>query len=202
MEQLSFFDGGLQSPKLPAHLMQYKPGVFTKTECDALIPSLKANIRWNQETIQMYGKLLNTPRLTAWYGDNSKTYAFSGKRYDPYPWTDELLFIKGRVDAAAGIIFNSVLLNLYRNGNDSVAWHADDEPELGVNPVIASVSFGQMRRFDVRHKTDKKQKYSVELENGSLLIMKGDLQHQWEHQVPKSTKALGERINLTFRVIS
>jgi alkylated DNA repair dioxygenase AlkB len=202
MEQLSFFDGGLQSPKLPADLMEYQPGFFTKAECDALIPSLKTNIRWNQETIQMYGKLLNTPRLTAWYGDNSKTYAFSGKKYDPYPWTDELLFIKSRVDAAAGITFNSVLLNLYRNGNDSVAWHADDEPELGVNPVIASVSFGQMRRFDVRHKTDKKQKYSVELESGSLLIMKGNLQHHWEHQVPKSTKALGERINLTFRVIS
>ena len=202
MEQLSFFDDGLQSPKLPAHLMQCKPGFFTKAECEALIPSLKTNIRWNQETIQMYGKLLNTPRLTAWYGDNSKTYAFSGKKYDPYPWTDELLFIKSRVDAATGINFNSVLLNLYRNGNDSVAWHADDEPELGVNPVIASVSFGQIRRFDIRHKTDKKQKYSVELENGSLLIMKGDLQHQWEHQVPKSAKALGERINLTFRVIS
>lgn len=202
MEQLSFFEGGLQSPKLPAHLMEYKPYFFSRAECNALIPSLKTKIRWNQETIQMYGKLLNTPRLTAWYGDNCKTYAFSGKKYDPYPWTDELLFIKNRVDAAAGITFNSVLLNLYRNGNDSVAWHADDEPELGINPFIASVSFGQIRRFDVRHKTDKKQKYSVELENGSLLIMKGDLQHHWEHQVAKSTKALGERINLTFRVIS
>jgi len=202
MEQLSFFDGGLQSLKLPADLMDYRSGFFSKAESDRLIPLLKASIRWNQETIQMYGKLLNQPRLTAWYGDNSKTYAFSGKKYNPYPWTEELLFIKERVDAAAGITFNSVLLNLYRNGNDSVAWHADDEPELGINPIIASVSFGQARRFDVRHKTDKKQKHSVELENGSLLIMKGDLQHQWEHQVPKSTKALKERINLTFRVIS
>ncbi|RWY53703.1 alpha-ketoglutarate-dependent dioxygenase AlkB family protein [Mucilaginibacter gilvus] len=202
MEQLSFFDGGPHSPKLPVDLMEYKPDFFTRAECDTLIPALKTKIRWNQETIQMYGKLLNTPRLTAWYGDNSKTYAFSGKKYDPYLWTDELLFIKHRVDAAAGITFNSVLLNLYRNGNDSVAWHADDEPELGINPVIASVSFGQIRRFDVRHKTDKQQKYSVELENGSLLVMKGDLQHNWLHQVPKSTRALGERINLTFRVIS
>nr|WP_294944702.1 alpha-ketoglutarate-dependent dioxygenase AlkB [uncultured Mucilaginibacter sp.] len=202
MEQLSFFDGGLQSPRLPVELMDYKPNFFSSAECDALIPVLKTKVRWNQETIQMYGKLLNTPRLTAWYGDNSKTYAFSGKKHDPYPWTDELLFIKQRVDAAAGITFNSVLLNLYRNGNDSVAWHADDEPELGINPVIASVSFGQMRRFDVRHKADKKQKYSVDLENGSLLIMKGELQHQWEHQVPKSARALKERINLTFRVIS
>jgi alkylated DNA repair dioxygenase AlkB len=202
MEQLNFFDKAPQSLKLPAELMDYKPAFFSKAECDALIQVLKTNIRWNQETIQMYGKLLNTPRLTAWYGDNSKTYAFSGKKYDPYPWTDELLFIKQRVDAAAGITFNSVLLNLYRNGNDSVAWHADDEPELGINPVIASVSFGQMRRFDVRHKANKKQRYSVDLENGSLLIMKGELQHRWEHQVPKSAKALNQRINLTFRVIS
>ena len=202
MEQLSFFDGGLQKPKLPTDLMDYRAGFFTRDESASLAGTLRETINWKQETIQMYGKLLNTPRLTAWYGDNSKTYAFSGKKYDPYPWTPELLMIKQRVDAAAGITFNSVLLNLYRNGNDSVAWHADDEPELGLNPVIASVSFGQMRRFDVRHKQDHKLKYSVDLENGSLLIMKGHLQHNWEHQVPKSAKATKDRINLTFRVIS
>ncbi|MFD0766773.1 alpha-ketoglutarate-dependent dioxygenase AlkB family protein [Mucilaginibacter lutimaris] len=202
MEQLSFFDGGGQAPKLPSELMDYRPGFFTRDESDDLMQRLKATIQWKQETIQMYGRLLNTPRLTAWYGDNSKTYAFSGKKYDPYPWTPELLLIKQRVDEAAGITFNSVLLNDYRNGNDSVAWHADDEPELGLNPIIASVSFGQVRRFDVRHKQNHKLKYSVELEHGSLLIMKGDLQHNWEHQVPKSTKAIKERINLTFRVIS
>lgn len=201
MEQLSFFDNA-QGLKLPTELMEYLPNTFSRQESADLMQKLKATIRWKQETIQMYGKLLNTPRLTAWYGENSKTYAFSGKKYDPDPWTPELLFIKHRVEQAAGIVFNSVLLNDYRNGSDSVAWHADDEPELGINPVIASVSFGQARRFDVRHKQDHKQKYSVELENGSLLIMKGDLQHNWEHQVPKSTKALNERINLTFRVIS
>lgn len=201
MEQLSFFDNA-QGLKLPTELMEYRPDVFTREKSADLIQKLKATIMWKQETIQMYGKLLNTPRLTAWYGENSKTYAFSGKKYDPHPWTPELLFIKQRVEQAAGVVFNSVLLNDYRNGSDSVAWHADDEPELGINPVIASVSFGQARRFDVRHKQDHKQKYSVELENGSLLIMKGDLQHHWEHQVPKSTKALNERINLTFRVIS
>ena len=202
MEQLSIFDGGGQALKLPIDLMDYRPNFFTREESAGLMQKLKANIQWKQETIQMYGKLLNAPRLTAWYGDNSKTYAFSGKKYDPYPWTPGLLFIKQRVDEAAGITFNSVLLNNYRNGNDSVAWHADDEPELGLNPVIASVSFGQARRFDVRHKQNHKLKYSVELENGSLLIMKGELQHRWEHQVPKSTRANRERINLTFRVIS
>ena len=202
MEQLSFFNGGLQSPKLPVELMEYKPDFFSAGEVSELTPKLKSTIRWTQETIKMYGKLLNTPRLTAWYGDNSKTYAFSGKKYDPHPWTPELLLIKARVDAACGITFNSVLLNLYRNGNDSVAWHADDEPELGKNPMIASVSFGQVRRFDVRHKSDHTLKYSVDLEKGSMLIMRGDLQHQWEHQVPKTAKALMERINLTFRVIN
>lgn len=200
MEQLSFFDDE-QGLKLPPNLMDYRPGFFTQEESIRLMRTLKENINWQQETIQMYGKLLNTPRLTAWYGDNSKTYAYSGKKYDPHPWTPELLFIKQRVDEASGIKFNSVLLNDYRDGNDSVAWHADDEPELGVNPVIASVSFGQPRRFDVRHKQDHKMKYSVSLENGSLLIMKGDLQHNWEHQVPKSALAIKERINLTFRVI-
>ncbi|WP_454802194.1 alpha-ketoglutarate-dependent dioxygenase AlkB family protein [Mucilaginibacter phyllosphaerae] len=201
MEQLSFFDG-VQGLKLPVDLMDYRPGFFTREESANLMDALKQTINWQQETIQMYGKLLNTPRLTAWYGDNYKTYAFSGKKFDPHPWTPELLSIKQRVDEAVGMAFNSVLLNDYRNGNDSVAWHADDEPELGLNPTIASVSFGQARRFDVRHKLDHKLKYSVELENGSLLIMKGDLQHHWEHQVPKSTRALKERINLTFRVIS
>ncbi|RFZ84297.1 alpha-ketoglutarate-dependent dioxygenase AlkB [Mucilaginibacter terrenus] len=201
MEQLSFFDGGGQSPKLPTDLMDYRPSFFSREESAGYITAFHSNINWKQETIQMYGKLLNTPRLTAWYGDNNKTYAFSGKRFDPHPWTPELLLIKDRVDAACGITFNSVLLNLYRNGNDSVAWHADDEPELGINPVIASVSFGQIRRFEVRHKLNHKEKYSIDLENGSLLIMKGDLQHNWQHQVPKSTKALKERINLTFRVI-
>jgi alkylated DNA repair dioxygenase AlkB len=201
MEQLSFFDGG-QGLKLPLELMDYRPNFFTREESTGLMQKLKATIAWKQETIQMYGKLLNTPRLTAWYGDNSKTYAFSGNKYHPLSWTPELLFIKQKIEQAAGLTFNSVLLNDYRNGNDSVAWHADDEPELGINPVIASVSFGQARRFDVRHKQDHKLKYSVELESGSLLIMKGDLQHNWEHQVPKSAKAVKERINLTFRMIS
>jgi alkylated DNA repair dioxygenase AlkB len=201
MDQLSFFDNA-QGLKLPLDLMDYRPGLFTREERACLFKALKETILWKQETIQMYGKLLNTPRLTAWYGENSKTYAFSGKKYDPNPWTPELLLIKQRVEDAAGMAFNSVLLNDYRNGNDSVAWHADDEPELGVNPVIASVSFGQARRFDVRHKENHKLKYSVELESGSLLIMKGDLQHNWEHQIAKSAKAIKERINLTFRLIS
>ena len=110
--------------------------------------------------------------------------------------------IKEKIEPLAGTRFNSVLLNYYRDANDSVAWHSDDEYELGVNPVIASVSFGQVRRFDIRNKLDRNRKYSIYLENGSLLVMKGDLQHNWVHQIPKSTKPLKARVNLTFRVIN
>jgi alkylated DNA repair dioxygenase AlkB len=149
----------------------------------------------------MYGKMLKTPRLTAWYGDQHSTYEFSGKKFLPLPWTDQLLLIKQRIEVAELIRFNSVLLNYYRDGNDSVAWHSDDEPELGKDPLIASVSFGQTRRFDIRHKQDHQLKYSVNLENGSLLFMRGDLQHNWEHRIAKSTQPLRERVNLTFRII-
>jgi alkylated DNA repair dioxygenase AlkB len=117
MEQLSIFNSG-QGLKLPSDLMVYLPGTFNREESVDLMQKLKATIQWKQETIQMYGRLLNTPRLTAWYGENSKTYAFSGKKYDPYPWTPELLFIRQRVEQAAGMGFNSVLLNDYRNGNE------------------------------------------------------------------------------------
>ena len=117
------------------------------------------------------------------------------------PWIKELLAIKARIEPLAGIVFNTVLLNYYRDGNDSVAWHSDDEYELGLKPVIASVSFGQERRFEVREKQNHKNKYSLNLQNGSLLLMKGDLQKLWEHQVPKSKLPMKARLNLTFRVI-
>ncbi len=155
-----------------------------------------------QEDIKMYGKIMKTPRLTAWYGDQNKEYIFSGTKHHPISWTDELLMIKEKIEPISGVQFNSVLLNYYRDANDSVAWHSDDEYELGINPIIASVSFGQARRFDIRHKQDRNRKYSIYLENGSLLIMKGDLQHNWMHQIPKLNKPLKARVNLTFRVIN
>jgi alkylated DNA repair dioxygenase AlkB len=201
MEQLSFFEDDNPVTRLPADLMDYRPGFFTPKESSDLFKRLNEVISWRQDTIYMYGKVLNTPRLTAWYGDADRRYTFSGKTFEPLPWIPELLMIKQRIERAVKLKFNSVLLNNYRNGNDSVAWHSDNELELGINPVIASVSFGQVRRFDVRHKQDHKLKHSVELGDGSLLVMKGDLQHQWQHQVPKSSKALKERINLTFRKI-
>lgn len=201
MEQLSFFEPSGQSAGLPADLLEYYAGFFNATESKAFLDRFINTIPWIQEDIQMYGKLVKTPRLTAWYGDRDKEYIYSGTRHYPIPWTVELLAIKERIEPIAGIKFNSVLLNYYRDGNDSVAWHSDDEYELGVNPIIASVSFGQVRRFDIKHKQDRDRKYSIYLENGSLLIMRGDLQHNWVHQIPKSTKPLKARVNLTFRVI-
>lgn len=142
-----------------------------------------------------------TPRLTAWYGDPEVYDYASLTKTQPNLWTPELLIIKGKVEGLANIQFNSVLLNYYRDGNDSVAWHSDKESVLGKNPVIASVSFGQVCSFDIRNKEDHHTRYSVRLEHGSYLLMKGNLQQYWEHRVAKSVNPMRARINLTFRVV-
>jgi len=202
MEQLCFFPEAGQTHGLPTEMLDYTPGLFTPAESDHYLDTFIYTVPWEQKTVKMWDKQMLTPRLTAWFGDPQTNYAFTGLKLDPMPWTPELLEIKARVEPLAGVEFNSVLLNYYRDGNDSVAWHSDDEYELGIKPVIASVSLGQARRFDVRHKVDHQKKYSVNLENGSLLLMRGDLQHSWEHRIAKSTKILKERINLTFRIIN
>lgn len=178
----------------------FYPNFFSKSESDLLLKNLRNNIVWKQESMNMYGKQVDFPRLTAWYGNNDKPYTFSGITLQPTIWTNEILTIKSRIESFEKTIFNSVLLNLYRNGNDSISWHTDAEKELGVNPVIASVNFGATRKFQLRH-IKTKEKLELELTHGSLLIMQGELQHFWQHQVPKTSKPVGERINLTFRVI-
>ncbi|UPK70496.1 alpha-ketoglutarate-dependent dioxygenase AlkB family protein [Chitinophaga filiformis] len=178
----------------------YYPQFFSLQEATSYLQVLTERIPWQQERMKMYGKEVLFPRLMAWYGDAGSNYAFSGNTYTPQAWTEELLQIKERIEPEAGVRFNSVLLNRYRNGKDSMGWHADDEPELGLNPVIASVNLGASRRFMLRH-PQAGLKYELDLQHGSLLIMKGALQHHWQHQVPKTTKVSGERINLTFRVI-
>jgi len=173
---------------------------FSKTESDSLLKGLRNNILWKQESMNMYGKKIDFPRLTAWYGNNDKSYSFSGITLQPLLWTNEINTIKYKIESVAKTIFNSVLLNLYRDGNDSISWHTDAEKELGINPIIASVNFGATRKFQLRH-IKTKAKLEIELTHGSLLIMQGELQHFWQHQVPKTSKPVGERINLTFRVI-
>ncbi len=179
----------------------FYPAFFSEIESDQLLESLIRQIAWTQETAKMFGRTIDIPRLTAWYGDEGKSYSYSGISNTAVAWTEDLLKIKTRIEPIADINFNSVLLNRYRSGNDSVSWHSDDEPELGANPVIGSVSFGQTRRFQFKHKKDSKLRQTIELTHGSFLLMRGATQHNWLHQIPKSEKPMDERINLTFRVI-
>jgi alkylated DNA repair dioxygenase AlkB len=173
---------------------------FDKSTSDNYFQTLLNTIDWKQEKMNMYGKELLFPRLTAWYGNNDKPYSFSGITLKPKQWNKELLEIKSKVETKTDVSFNSVLLNRYRNGNDSISWHTDAEKELGKNPIIASVNFGATREFQLRH-IHTKEKLSIQLSHGSLLIMLGELQHFWQHQIPKTKKPVSERINLTFRVI-
>lgn len=178
----------------------FYPSFFDLEVSRTFFNSLRNNISWKQESMQMYGKKMLFPRLTAWYGDTDKSYTFSGLTLQPNNWITELQAIKNKIEPIAGVAFNSVLLNLYRNGNDSISWHSDNEKELGINPVIASVNFGETRTFQIRH-IRTNEKIDIILKNGSLLIMQGEMQHYWQHQVPKTNKVVNERINLTFRVL-
>ncbi len=162
---------------------------------------LKNIIQWKQEGMMMFGKYVNFPRLTAWYADEGKTYEYSGLKNIPNKWTAPLLSLKSKIEIETHSTFNSVLLNYYRNGHDSMGWHSDDEPELGANPIIASLNLGAARKIQFRHRYHKEQKLELELSSGSLLIMKGSIQHFWQHQIPKQTKIVEPRINLTFRNI-
>lgn len=169
-------------------------------ECD--FHSLRQAINWKQQPIKMFGKSVMQPRLTAWYGDEGTEYSYSGLMNYPLSWNTQLLEIKKQVEELSGCKFNSVLLNLYRDGQDSMGWHQDNEIELGLNPTIASVSFGATRQFQMRHKFDKSiPKLDIGLQDGSILIMSGETQKYWQHKIPKTKKFVGERINLTFRTV-
>ena len=177
------------------------PNLFSPEESEVYFTQLKENIKWKQEEIKIHGKIIPIPRLTAWFGDAGKTYMYSGITVEPEPWTPTLLEIKSKIEEVSNVTFNSVLLNFYRNERDSVSWHSDDEPELGKDPIIGSVSFGDVRTFQLKHKTDKNLKINKDLPDGSYLEMAGSTQHHWLHQIPKRTRKIGPRINLTFRII-
>src|ERR1700761_5630854 len=202
MKQLALFAEAGQSKNLPAEFLEYHPDFISTKESDNLLASFTNTTPWKQTTQRLWDKEYLTLRLTAWYGDMGTDYSVSGKIANPLPWTDELWMIKEMLEPLAGIRFNSVLLNYYRDGNDSVAWHSDKESILGRRQVIASVSFGQVRNFDIRNKRDHKEHYSVRLEHGSFLLMKAGLQETFEHRVAKSVKPMKARVNLTFRVVT
>jgi len=208
MSQLDLFENMMPSQATPTGKVVvdhgeyiFLPGFFNPQESNRYLLLLKEKVQWKQKSMNMYGRKVPFPRLVAWYGQDERPYSFSGITLQPSSWLPELLEIKSRIEPIAEVTFNRVLLNLYRDGKDSVSWHTDAEPELGINPVIASVSFGATRKFQLRN-LHTREKIELELTNGSLLIMQGELQHYWQHQVPKTSKPVGERINLTFRVMS
>jgi alkylated DNA repair dioxygenase AlkB len=172
---------------------------LAETDARRLLDELMAVTAWRHEIATVMGRRVPIPRLTAWHGEIG--YVYSGIRMIPAPWNAPLLEIKAVAEACAGQAFNSVLLNLYRDGRDSVSWHADNEPGLGCNPVIASISLGATRRFQMKHRA-RGERVSVDLPSGSCLVMAGATQHHWLHQLPKTSRPVGARINLTFRAMA
>lgn len=179
----------------------YYPHFFDKKEADVIFAELTNEIPWQLDDIRVFGKIHPQPRLTALFGNEGKPYSYSNIKMQPHTWNPILQKIKSRVESVSDTNFTTVLLNQYRDGKDSNGWHADNEKELGTNPIIASISFGAERVFQLKHNSISGLKQNILLEHGSLLLMKGTPQHFWKHQIPKTSKPIGSRINLTFRVI-
>ena len=170
-------------------------------QAQALVPRLLEQVHWEVHRIRLFGRQVASPRLSCWIGDAGATYRYSGTRFEPRPWSPALAGLRGRLQEELGLAFNSVLANRYRDGADAMGWHSDDEPELGPQPLIASLSLGATRRFVLRRRDDHARRLSLELEPGSLLLMAGDTQRHWQHALPRTARPVGERINLTFRRI-
>ncbi len=179
--------------------LRYYRKFYSLNEADSLFARLLKEVAWRQEYIKVYGVERPIPRLSAWYGDPGVSYSYSGIRGELAYWTPTLLSVKNRLEQVTAQTFNGVLVNQYRDGQDSVAWHSDDEVSLGPDPIVASVSFGQSRRFQLKHKSKASERYQIELGHGSLLLMLSGVQQSWLHQVPKTRREVGPRINLTFR---
>ncbi|MGF6986895.1 alkylated DNA repair dioxygenase AlkB [Paraburkholderia atlantica] len=186
---------------LPTPDVDWYPDWLAADDAERLLVRLIDEVQWRQDMMGTPGGRVALPRLTAWQGEPDAVYVYSGIRNVPQAWTPAVAELKAAAEATSGARFNSVLLNRYRSGADSMGWHADREPELGKQPVIASVSLGVARRFDLQHnRSGVVQSFS--LKGGSLLVMKGDTQAQWRHRVPKELRVSGERINLTFRWVT
>lgn len=178
--------------------VRYYPNALGKALADEYLNALKTELPWRQDAIRMFGKTINIPRLQSWHGDPECVYTYSNLTLQPLPWSHSLTALKKRCEQLSQSAFNSVLANWYRDGNDSMSFHADDEPELGINPVIASVTLGEARPFVFKHK-ETKATYTQHLAHGSILIMAGATQSHYLHGIAKTKKPIGGRINLTFR---
>jgi alkylated DNA repair dioxygenase AlkB len=199
---MSLFNSEKLELQLPNAELIYYPEYFGIEEADQYFNELLQQTNWKQDDIKVFGKTYQQPRLTALYGDSGKPYSYSNITMYPEIFTPLLKKIKSKIEQESGHRFNTVLLNLYRDGQDSNGWHADNEKELGKNPVIASVSFGETRPFHFKHRTIKTERHKLDLTHGSLLIMKSEMQHYWLHQIAKTKKPVSPRINLTFRYIN
>jgi alkylated DNA repair dioxygenase AlkB len=197
MSQLSLFNSE-EYYEFPKDLLEYRSNFLHPKEADELKEQLLSTVPWEQRTQKMYDKTVVTPRLTAWYSDKENIES-ADITSETNQWTPDLIALKEKIEKEFGYQFNGVLLNLYRDHNDSVAWHRDKESKYGKRPIIASISLGQTRNFEFRKVDHHSTKYSLPLPHGSLLIMKGDLQEHWEHRIAKSNTPMKERINLTFR---
>lgn len=191
---------------MPPHgRIRYWPEFIQHTDADRLERVFGTEIDWQERSIRLFGRDVRQPRLIAFYGDSGIEYRYSGTRWTASEWSPALADIRDRLTAGLGICFNSVLCNLYRDGSDSMGWHADDEPELGTCPVIASISLGASRRFILRRHAEsalqKRERIEFVPAHGSLLVMQGDIQEHWQHAVPRTRNPVGPRINLTFRRI-
>ncbi|WP_434458235.1 alpha-ketoglutarate-dependent dioxygenase AlkB [Stutzerimonas urumqiensis] len=187
---------------LPDADLRYWPDWVEPALADRWLATLLVQTPWEQPRVKVFGREHPVPRQVAWYGDPRVGYRYSGLYHLPLPWTPLLAEIRARVQATTGVPFNGVLLNHYRDGQDAMGWHSDDEPELGPAPVIAALSLGASRRFDLRRRGTQPIGHSLVLAHGSLLVMAGATQHHWQHQIARSRKVLAPRLNLTFRLIN
>ena len=190
-----------ESYKLPNAHIDYYPNFFNSDVADELYEILFKKIKWEIKPVTVFGKTYTQPRLTALYSYDTRPYSYSNLKLEPIAVTKELHEIFKLIEKEINIKFNSVLLNLYRDGQDSNGWHADNEKELGKNPIIASITLGEVRPFHFKHIIIKEEKHKINLEHGSLLLMYGEMQHYWVHHIPKTKKEIKPRINLTFRNI-
>ncbi|MBO9829005.1 alpha-ketoglutarate-dependent dioxygenase AlkB [Xanthomonas sp. A2111] len=187
---------------LPGADLRWYPEWLDPAAAAALCAQLLREVPWEVHRIRLFGKLVDSPRLSCWIGDADASYRYSGTRFAPHPWPAALLPLRARLAAETGVAFNSVLANRYRDGRDAMGWHSDDERELGPAPVIASLSLGATRRFVLRHRQQPALRQALELTSGGLLLMAGDTQRLYRHALPRTAKPVGERINLTFRRIA
>jgi alkylated DNA repair dioxygenase AlkB len=186
---------------LPDAVFEWYPNFLSKETADELFQKLLDETPWQHDEITIFGKKILQPRLTCLFGNEGKPYSYSGLTMYPKPWNSSIMFLKTEIEKICNQNFTTVLANLYRNEKDSNGWHADNEKELGRDPIIASISLGETRKFQIKHHTNKEYKCNLELTHGSLLLMKEGSQIHYKHQLPKSTSPKNARINLTFRTI-